>query len=363
MFMSKITYRPDFDYKKDYSTVGVDVARNVSVETPGGTYVPSDQRVTDLLDRLNSIQSACIYLPKDISIIVNDLTTISRVIISKISPSHVIVDIEYPEENSQDIDYHNGVPVNTGPNNGNIIENDIINDPNYNLYSDAPKGIKKRRPVYDESFDKSMRNTRNIMPEDYEIPVGNVKVGTTLDRNYFDTIDAYDDIMFEIVDSFTSNLSDVISSFVTNTINMLKRNNLTSNIYDKYDKHTNEVPEKYKHLSDNIIRNEVIYDQNIRLAKKLFNYKSATTHYLACSVSKKFCDRYKNEYKDLGSSIEAVFQRTTLEDTLNTYKNKYENNLDNLNKFFSSSVHYIGDNLNIIAQNAIYKALINNTGN
>lgn len=360
--MSNITYNPDFKYKQDYSTIGSPVTSDTSITGDyNNTYIPSNERVAELLSKINRLQLVCIHLPKDISVIIYDLIIASRNIITKIEPSPIIDagtgnNSGKNEENSESVDYHNGSAVNTDKNPGNNIDS---NTDGYYIYPDSPSQTVKRKPTYDTSFKTSMRKNRdNIMPENYDIPVSDVKVGTTLDKIYYDTIDAYDDIVFNIVDNFTSQLSDVVSAYITNTLNMLKRNGMSGNIYDKYDKHTGAVSDPYKHMSDNIIRNEIIYDQNIRLAKKLFNYKSAMTHYISCDTNKKFCDRYKNEYKDLSVSLEAAFQRNTLEDALGSYTSKYENSLENMNRYFSSSVNYIGTNLDIVAQNAIYKAMV-----
>lgn len=113
-----------------------------------------------------------------------------------------------------------------------------------------------------------------------------------------------------------------------------------------------------KHVSDFIVRSQVVRDQNLRLSQKLFNNSETLNLMKACESSKELLKRYLKEKFEPNVDTESFFKSSSLDDSIALYQKKMQHNLYELYKYLNSSVIALEKNLKMYAKEAQAKAIL-----
>ncbi len=329
----KITYRPDLDYKKNYNTIGSsknDINSDNSDNTTDSSFSNNTIKIEDIRNHISDINRFIIYLPTEVSTIVFDL----NMSIKQTLP--YIKDIDKSRQNT-DSDNNSNNNGNNNPDNSNN-DNDSINN---NTKSNMSNGKIINLPS------SSLDSDVIYAPKKID-----AKKSNTL-------IDAFDYIVLSIYDDYLSSLKNGITTY---QINMTLANNMsdTNELNAEYNTNTADIELNKKHLSDNIIRSEYIYNQKVRLLQKMFTFKNAISHFKSVYSAKQFCDRYDSESPIRNdNNRKDKFIRDTWLATKNAYYNKYSNSISNMYKYYDSCADLISDCLNIKAQSYTSRIILN----
>ena len=135
---------------------------------------------------------------------------------------------------------------------------------------------------------------------------------------------------------------------------------LQTDMSQQYSENTKNIVNGLEHISDNIIRSQIIYDQKSRLLSKLFDFQNCITHFKSLYSAKEFYIRYRSEkaYKNNASSKDK-FIYDTLQATIMAYYNKYCNCVSNIYKYYDSCSELIGECLNMQSQIFVSRKILN----
>lgn len=326
----KITYKPDLDYEKNYDTVGSKY--NIDSNNNSDNIIDSSKSsniitTENIRNSIINVQNFSAYLPSAITSIVFDI----NLSISRTLPH--IKDIDKNNSNNS----NNGNNSNNNPDNSNN-DNDSINN---NTKSNMSNGKIINLPS------SSLDSDVIYAPKKID-----AKKPNTL-------IDAFDYIVLSIYDDYLSNLKNGITTYQMNIAlanGMSEINELSA----EYNTNTANIELNQKHLSDNIIRSEYIYDQKVRLLQKMFTFKNAISHFKSVYSAKQFCDRYDSESPIRNdNNRKDKFIRDTWLATKGSYYNKYNNSISNMYKYYDSCADLISDCLNIKAQSYASRVILN----
>lgn len=324
----KITYRPNLDYEKNYDTIGLKPPSNqITIDDNTKPARQNVIRIKDIKQQISNINSLLIKLPLNIASTIFDLN---------LSIDQTLPFIDDTSKDSQS-DSDNKQNSNSNSEDSNN-DNDGINN---NQKSNMSNGKIINLPS--SSLDADVIYTPDKIDQ--------VKSNTL--------IDAFNYLILSIYNEYLINLNDGISTYYMNLIMGNKIGDI-NDLYSNYDTNTADISMDYKHLSDNVIRSDYIYDQKSRLLRKLFTYNNSISHFNSAYASKQFCDRYeaenpiRNEY-----SHKDKFVRDTWLATKASYYNKYCNSISNLYKYYNSCYDLISECLNMKAQSYIARNILN----
>lgn len=330
----KITYKPDLDYEKNYDTIGF-ANHNINSDqsdniTDSSISDYNTIRIEDIKSSISEINAFIVYLPTEIATIVFDLNTCIK------STLPYIKDLDKSKANTSN---ENNNSINNNTNNSNN-DNDSINN---NTKSNMSNGKIINLPS------SSLDSDVIYAPQKID-----TKKSNTL-------VDAFDYLTLTIYDNYLSNLKN---GLVTYQMNIALANQMNTNIAfnnnDEYNANTSSVDLNQKHLSDNIIRSEYIYDQKTRLLSKMFSVKNALAHFKSVYASKHFCDRYESESPVRNErNRQSKFIRDTWLATKAAYYKKYCNSVADMYKYYDSCADLISDCLNIKAQSYVARTILN----
>lgn len=328
----KITYKPDLDYEKNYDTIGF-ANHNINSDqsdniTDSSISDYNTVRIEDIKSSISEINAFIVYLPTEIATIVFDLNICIK------STLPYIKDIDKNKANASN---ENNNSINNNTNNSNN-DNDSINN---NTKSNMSNGKIINLPS------SSLDSDVIYAPKKID-----AKKSNTL-------IDAFDYIVLSIYDNYLSNLKNGITTYQMN-IALANGMSETSELSAEYNTNTTNIELNQKHLSDNIIRSEYIYDQKARLLQKMFTFKNAISHFKSVYSAKQFCDRYDSESPIRNdNNRKDKFIRDTWLATKGSYYNKYNNSISNMYKYYDSCADLISDCLNIKAQSYASRVILN----
>lgn len=92
-----------------------------------------------------------------------------------------------------------------------------------------------------------------------------------------------------------------------------------------------------QHLSDHIIRSQIVRDQKTRMGKKLFNNAETMNIVKACESSKELLKKYVKEEFEKDKDEMAFFKNIALQDSINMYKEKIDIGLMEFYKYLTAS--------------------------
>ena len=363
---TKVTYSPDFDYKKSYSTIG-----NIELSS-SDIYQESDsQTQPSLTVTINDIASEIASTVSMISILPSDISDIIRSMLSGILYSIPYIDkSKLPGSNtnspgsadnagnSSDDDSigtdteseNNGVGEErntvTASNVVTAITRKRSNDPKYNKYQDENgrffgkiAGVKVTLPT-NSNFKKKIKSKHNHSSD--------IKP---------DLVDAFDYSMLLIYSEFLDKIKTTISDYSMN----LAIGSTYGNIFDvssDYDRHTSTVETNLQHLNDSIIKTNIIVDQKLRLTRKLYTTDNCIDHFNSVYTSKEFYLRYKDERYQPSSSTKDTFINSSLRISKSNYYSKYVANLTNIYKYYNSCAVILNECLDALASSFVSKNIL-----
>lgn len=313
---TKVTYKPNFSYQKNYNTVGNSTYQNIDNDTNDST-LSSDLNQIDIDMLKNNISSVRAL----VSLIPDRISNICFNVIKGIEYS--LPYINNPIDSSNIFDNESS---NIDFDNSNKLNNGISNDPKSNLSNGKILNLPSSPLNSDIAYTAKMDINKDT-----------------------DLVDAFNYTTLTIYNDFINALKDKIATY---NMNLMYANSIGNvDNFDTYTTNTNDVKSNLQHLSDNIIRAQIIYDQKTRLINKLFNMDNAIVHFKALYASKKLYDRYKLEEAYYNTkSFKDKFIFDTLQASINSYYNKYCSNVANLYKYYDSCSSLIGDCLNMQSQ-------------
>lgn len=340
--MSKITYKPNFDYEKDYSTIGTPYQEATESITQDSSASPDVflNIYNQTNDHISNINSQLILLPSELT----------SIIVSFLSGMNYIQNIIKPDNSNTP---SSPVVPDSNTQNNNQSDNSI-NDNN------SPKptlGINKPS-TYFQSIKKALGKTKKVsLPTNLFADTPNISATIKAPTIY----DAYHEILNMINNNAASKLNSAINRLILNTIPFSDLSAVL-NYKDDYKKHTKEVNDSsLYHCSDIIIRDKTLYDQKVRLARKLFDFNNFLIHYASLDASKKFLDRYNSEHLKYNNTLKNQYINDSLIATRKQYEQKYINNIENIDRYFNSGIDILGDCMDMISRKAVMETLISET--
>lgn len=354
---TKVTYSPDFSYKKSYETIGNKELSNqdiqdIAIPNSDVQFINIDSIVSDVTSVINSSR----ILPSSISTIIVAMLTGILDSLDKIDKDN-LSDISSDNEMSGSDNLSD--PDTSSTNNTESIRTEV---------SDSDSKANKRRKI---SSDPKYYKYQNENGDFYGNKFGKqitlpkklhkkVKINNQYkhpDENKYDLVDAFDYSVLLVYRDFLEKLKSAIVNYTMS----LYEGSSYGNIYDtknKHEKHTDSVDNDIKHLNDNIIRSEIVLDQKLRLAKKLFTVNNCHSHFDSTYVSKELYNRYKTEKHQLENNTKGNYINQSLDATKSIYYSKYASNLTNMYKYYNSCGVILSECLDTIAQSFVSKNII-----
>lgn len=313
----QVTYKPDLSYQKNYNTIGNNTYDQDNTDNSiSDSYIQENINVDvgSLKDNITSAKSLVAVIPDRIS---NICFNVIKGIEGSLSY------INNPIDSSNVFDNESS---NTDFDNSNKFNNSISNNPKSNLSNGKILNLPSSTLDSNIAYTAKMDINKNI-----------------------DLADAFDYTTLTIYNDFINSLKDKIATY---NMNLIYANSIGAvDNFDMYTTNTNDVKSNIQHLSDNIIRTQIIYDQKTRLIGKLFNMDNSLAHFKALYTSKKLYDRYKSEEAYYNTkSFKDKFIFDTLQTSIDSYYNKYCSNVLNMYKYYDSCSSMIGDCLNMQSQ-------------
>lgn len=330
----KISYRPKLDYTKNYDTNGniADVEKKITEEPVAIN--PNSSKLKDISTSFSNISYAIEMLPQDLS----------EAISTPIAGAKYIFD--------------------------SITTNDY--DPTFNdedaigIY-DIPEETKPTTNTSDTTTtdtESSETSTTINVPDQFSIItdiIYNTKIPNPTDK--FSNAYAVD--IVDIINDYTLKVETSISDYAVKISHILKEcpKATVKTLNSTYSKKTDTISDPgLWHVSDALIKSQILKDQKIRAYKKLFNIRKTVFNLKACKLASEMQKRYaETRYKEQSSLI-ALNSNLLLDESRLTYDKKYKENLKNLYKYLNSSVILINECLQMQVKEAQSKAMLINRG-
>jgi hypothetical protein len=317
--MSDIFYKPNLEYEKNYKTEGT---------TPysGQDTVQDSQTTTNsAADRIVNLVS---LLPDDLAKnILPSVVYVTNIV-------HLIGDVE---DDPKDTITMNPIDVPQ-----------VIDDTAKDVLPDA---------------------TVTTSIDDYPLPVSVFPNSKVFDMSVVIGADKptkiniqYKKDISNVLNDFIAKLDTKISDYFSKIVSTLAEsssNNLINSIGVPYSIKTSEIKDaNLKHMSDMLVRTQVIRDQKTRMTKKMFNLNGTTTHIKSCKTTAELRNRYSIEKEAITESILDIIQNSSLSALKAGYDKKYKENFYSLYKYLNGAVIMIDECLRLYVQEAQAKAIL-----
>lgn len=191
------------------------------------------------------------------------------------------------------------------------------------------------------------------------VPVANINKAKRDDVKLIDKY--YSGSLLEIIDDYLKKMKEVTNKYFTDMGVVLKESDLeTLNfITQKYTFKTTDLEDKnLQHVSDFIIKSQIVRDQKTRMFNKLFNKSESLNKIKACEGARELYIRYLREQKLDTSTYMNLLSNMTLEQSKLIYERKIEENLYELYKYLNSSVIVLDECFKLYIKEAQSKLLI-----
>lgn len=324
---TSVLYIPNPKPDLDYETTGhVDNNTDVPIVTP-----KSPDPIEELHNSGDAIVSAMAYMPKTVSTIIeNTIKEVLRI-------------VDTPTYNPD------GPSNNTG---------EVPNTPPTYKYDD------------DENADvpsaASTPDNNDINVPDFFPPAPNYDlVVTTFKPLYQIASDVYTSDMYDVKQYFVNRLQDSMSKYFSQMVQIKNECGMSdliklTNDFDAVA--ANVTDQNLVHLSDYIVRSQIIRDQKTRLFNKTHNTNETLYHLRHCLAA--FTQRaryYKAAYGE-SSTFLSTKSNTLLLESRQQYDKSYEASVYNLFKYLNSSVLIIDENLKMSLKEAEAKGQLYKKG-
>lgn len=330
---NRVFYRPNYGLDKKYGTDGkVEIDKQriyIDDTTSSEPITPLEQVANDIV----GIQDVIINLPEDIKPGVQVMIDLIKFIFVQIDPDVL------PEENTIPSD-----PFPSNPNNPTIDPNEeadlIISQPD------------KIEPSDDDEYDYLV-NSNVPVADIIKVEKDDVKL---LDKYYSGSY-------LNITKDFLNKLKKAINDYYMDMAQVIK--NSDDKTFDvtkeQYTYKTTDLKDKdLQHVSDYIIKSQIVRDQKTRMFNKLFCEREALTKVKACECARELYIRYLRENKRTNNDYIDILSNMTLEQSKLIYEKKLDENLYELYKYLNSSVIILSECLELYTKEAKSKLLLIN---
>jgi vacuolar-type H+-ATPase subunit F/Vma7 len=304
---NNIFYRPNLDYDKNYETID---NTSKTTTTTTNTETPITERLTNTI---SSIKNLYPLFPEDIQSLIDEPLTVIENVIGNVTPS---------------------TPTKTP-----TIEEIITPTPTPQTPSsdDNTSNSSSDTDWYPDSF---------FRDDDDSDPI---TITIVNHKNIKVIKDDYDYDLVSIIDDYVNNLKDTVNNYVNNIVPIFR--DIDKSLYplalEKYTGYTKDVSKDFKHLSDLVIRSQLVRDMKSKLYKKLFSLDKTISHVRACKVSiEQRLRYYEADYQEAKDFSDVVSNRF-LENSRMMYDEKYKQNFTNLYKYLNSSVILLNECFNM----------------
>lgn len=317
--MNKILYRPRLRLHKKYDTDGV-VAPVVEYQEQVYEEDIKIEQLVEIANQILSLQEVCTQLPEAVKPTVNTIINTLQFIFVQIDPDYI--------------------PGESGSNEGSVNDNaNIVVTP---VEEDPTKNNNGNNLLFSDAIPNVIIKT---------IPVDKAKV---INQRYCGTL-------LEIVKDYIVKLKKTTSNyFVEMGMLMLEHDKAGIDFLEKkYTYKTTDLTNKnLQHVSDFVIKSQIVRDQKQRLMNKIINEEEVLNKVKACEVARELFLRYQKETFKPNSVYNDLFSNMTLKESQLQYEQKLDNNLFELYKYMNSSVILLDECLRLYMREAQAKSIL-----
>lgn len=323
---NRIFYRPQYGLEKHYETDGKVALKNHEKVIVSNTSNPTKPATTleIVADEIVGLQTLIQQLPKEILPSVQTTIDLVKFIFIQIDPEKIPGEInseEIPTKEDPDL-------IVTKPD--KIDPTDKIGD-DYNFL------VSPDVPVAD--INKADKDNIKLLDKYYS-------------GSYLEIVKDYLKHMKQAINQYYADMAQVIKDSDEKTFESIKQ--------EYTYKTTDLVNKDLQHVSDYIIKSQIVRDQKTRMYQKLFNTHEALNKLKACEGSRELYIRYLKEKKRENHDLIDIMSNMTLEQSKLIYEKKVYENLYELYKYLNSSVIILDECLNLYTKEAKAKILIIN---
>lgn len=313
-----LLYRPELGYKKDYYTEGTlyDETKDQLDSDDEGHSLGKEELIDQLL---NEIDSQIKFLPDQ------------------------ILNVYFPPYLGMKYEYENLKNEYKDPDPGDTDEDGEDPDP-------TPPGFDIEDPdaptddLPDDLFDRV-----DDVYIDVEDPISD-PAQIIKDSYYVNFLDIYEDYLYKI--------KVAVTNYIFTTIQTVSQG--LKDTSEEVNYSTTELNNtNLSHLSDYIIKSDIIVDQTMRLHKKLFDVDETILHIKHIRLSKEQALRYNSIPEMEQKTYLDVDSNVLLKESIRVAEKKYEENFYALYKYLNSSVILLDESLKTIVRQDKAKVIIN----
>lgn len=223
----------------------------------------------------------------------------------------------------------------------------------------------------EEDDDNKKPNPPDYDNDDSDVDLGDVPddLFDRVDDVYIDIIDPVSDPAKIIKDSYYVNFLDIYEDYL-NKVKIALTNYIFTTIQTVSQglKDTSELIDyatidlnnkNLSHLSDYIIKSDIIVGQTLRLHRKMFNVDETILHIKNIRLSKEQAIRYNSIPEMKQETYLDVDSNVLLKESIRVAEKKYEENFYALYKYLNSSVILLDESLKTIIKQDKAKIIIN----
>lgn len=312
-----ISYRPELEIKKQYYTDGV-----IETLIPQSSFKEQEKikQLEEIEKSIDRMKGTFVNLPDDIK-------KIAKVIVQTIELIYVTVD-------------------------KNSILNPEDEEPDFEINTKNPSTEKNEPPLNNIKKDNDFELSK-FQPS-YII---NIKEGDKIkiiNQRYYDA-------MLQLTEHYIKSYEEATAEYFIDLgklMNEIESNDLGF-VNKNYKVTTTDLKNKeLYHVSDFIIRSQILRDQRYRMFNKICSERESLNIVKACETSKELLVRYEKEQYAPNKDITNKFSNMVLYESRSSYEKRIEQNLYNLYKYFNSSVILLGECLKMCAREAEAKVIL-----
>lgn len=235
---------------------------------------------------------------------------------------------------------------------------------------------KLKNEYKDSDFNEEDDDNKKPNPPDYDNDDSDVDLGDVpddlfdrVDDVYIDIIDPVSDPAKIIKDSYYVNFLDIYEDYL-NKVKIALTNYIFTTIQTVSQglKDTSELIDyatidlnnkNLSHLSDYIVKSDIIVGQTLRLHRKMFNVDETILHIKNIRLSKEQAIRYNSIPEMKQETYLDVDSNVLLKESIRVAEKKYEENFYALYKYLNSSVILLDESLKTIIKQDKAKIIIN----
>lgn len=323
--MKKILYRPNLSLPKRYDTDGYVEPYRDSISYSEETNVTKEELLADIAEEILSLQNVAVQLPDEMQPAINTMLNTLQFIFIQIDPDYI------PETNKDSTDKESAEE-----------DSDIVITETDDEDDDEGTNEMAKSLLFSDVVPKVTIKT---------IPKDKIKL---INKTYCVTL-------LEITKDYINELKKVTTQyFMDMGMLIMEHDKLNIDFLEKkYTYKTTDLKSKdLQHVSDFIIKSQIVRNQKQRLMDKLINEEESLNKIKACEVSRELSIRYaKEEYRN-NTVYHDLFSNMSLKESRLSYEQKMDNNLYELYKYMNSSVILLDECLRLYMREAQAKSIL-----